>query len=159
MSREFFTKSKTGFWNKLSSKLFYKSLIVSSVAFITLSTPLTVQATQFSGGQDGIEVSQLPPNSVSIRVLGPGEFFVETKSNFIQTPDGQLIPDGQYSYEVSGTDNNAGDADQVYSSQNDGRSGRDIRQAANRTAVKVLETGYFRISNGAVIIESAEEEQ
>jgi hypothetical protein len=150
----------------LSSKSFgnliIKFLTVSISTIILICSTTTAQAVTFDGGQNGVVILQQPINTSFIRVSGPNGFFVETESNFIQATDGLLMPDGQYSFELSGEVRTASDQDQVQSqvntSQNNGRSGRDVNQLSNQTVVKVLETGYFRILNGEVIIENAEGE-
>lgn len=155
MFLELFANEKLG----LSRKLTFKRLFVLSAVIGSFGVALSAQAAEFSGGQNAVVVTQLPSNSVFIRVSGPGEFFVETKGNVIQAAGGELLPDGQYSFEVSGKVNNAGDRDKISTLQDNGRSGRDVRQAASRSAVKVVESGYFRIFNGQVIVENAQEEK
>ncbi len=157
-SIEIFARSGKSFGNLITNLL---TVGISTITLISLTT--TAHATTFAGGQNGVVILQQPINTSFIRVSGPSGFFVETKSNIIQATDGQLMPDGQYSFELSGEVRTASDQDQVQyrvnTSQNNGRSGRDVNQLSSQTVVKVLETGNFRILNGEVIIESGEGEQ
>ena len=157
-SIEIFARSGKSFGNLITNLL---TVGISTITLISLTT--TAHATTFAGGQNGVVILQQPTNTSFIRVTGPSGFFVETETNIIQATDGQLMPDGQYSFELSGEVRTASDQDQVQSrvntSQNNGRSGRDVNQLSSQTVVKVLETGNFRILNGEVIIESGEGEQ
>ena len=153
-SIEIFARTGKIFGNLIINLL---TVSITTIILICLTTP--ARATTFAGGQNGVVILQQPINTSFIRVSGPSGFFVETKSNIIQATDGQLMPDGQYSFELSGEVRTASDQDQVQSrvntSQNNGRSGRDVNQLSSQTVVKVLETGYFRILNGEVIIKNA----
>ena len=142
---------------QMFGNIMIKWLTISITTFSLLCLTVTAQATVFYGDQNSVIVSQQPASTSFIRVSGPNGFFVETKGNIIQAAQGQLMPDGQYSFELSGEVRTARDQDKalVNRPQSNGRSGRDVNHLASQTAVKVLETGYFRILNGEVIIKNA----
>lgn len=125
---------------------------VTVIAFLLTSFSFSVQSAEFSGGSGGVYVSGLPANFSSIRVSGPGDFFIDTSTTLIESTDGVLL-DGQYSFEVS-----AVSAEQVgvrSSSQNNGRS----EGATRQQPIVVVESGGFRISNGQIAGSRLEEEE
>lgn len=124
---------------------------VTVIAFLLTSFSFSAQSAEFSGGANGVFVSGLPANFLSIRVTGPGDFFIDTSENLIE-PTGGILLDGQYSFEVSVVS-----AEQVVirSNQNNGRS----EGATREQPVVVVESGGFRISNGQIAVSSAEEEE
>lgn len=131
------------------TKYSYKSLIVILCFLCGFSS--FAQSAEFSGGASGVFVSGLPANFSSIRVTGPGDFFIDTSENLIEPTGGTLL-DGQYSFEVSVVS-----AEQVVirSNQNNGRS----EGATRQQPVVVVESGGFRISNGQIAVSSAGEEE
>lgn len=155
----------------------FRGLLPRGVALIFIGTIFsaqaapTDQAAKFSGGENGISLSQLPSNFLSMRVTGPDGLVVETKNNYLQAPRGEWMPDGQYSFEMLGQVSIADEFDKRNFSQKKALSKSYVKQESNQisfngrnekqllarsqSATKVLQSGYFRIKNGQVIVENS----
>jgi hypothetical protein len=125
----------------------FKSLIVLCMVI----TSNSAFSTSFSGGAGGVYASDLPSDFVSIRVVGPNDFFVDSKDAQIQAVEGSLA-DGQYNFEVFATDNNAV---LVPSTLNNGRSAN----VPTQQPVKAVDSGSFRIVDGQIVAVQVEERE
>ncbi|MDB4281795.1 hypothetical protein N9872_02340 [Paraglaciecola sp.] len=119
-------------------------LLLAIILFSNFSLAKVV----FVGGSNGVEAENLPQNAVSIRLSGPNDFYQETKRMRFYATSGLL--DGQYSFEIYG---------QVVNTTENIERNNKVRGDAGRTKdfkstgviIKIIESGYFRISNGSVV--------
>ncbi|MDB4303153.1 hypothetical protein N9936_02130 [bacterium] len=130
----------------ISKSRFKYSLLLSSCALATL-LPSIVYAAEFAGDKSAVIVSQLPANSLYIRVSGPGNYTYETTDNILHPTTNRLLLDGQYSYEVTATvDEPLPDTNQAVLREN-GRDAGIQRQMPS----EVVENGHFRMLDGVVV--------
>lgn len=132
-------------WGTIHSFIKYIVLIFS----VLISN--TAFSTSFSGGASGVFAADLPSDFVSLRVVGPYDFFIDSKDAQIQAVEGSLA-DGQYNFEVFATDNNAV---LVPSTLNNGRSAN----VPTQQPVKAVDSGSFRIVDGQIVAVQVEERE
>jgi hypothetical protein len=123
-------------------------LKTSLLLFIILFSKLSLADVYFVGGSNGVEVENLPQNAVSIRVSGPNDFYQETEGISFYVASGLL--DGQYSFEIYGQVANITESFER-DNKGIGYVGRNKDFKSTSVIVKVIESGYFRISNGSVV--------
>lgn len=107
-------------------------------------------ATSFAGGGQGLVVNDMPHNSTSVRVVGPENITAQTDGTLLQLPENQFFVDGQYSYEIFGY---LSDELKPLDSNENGRGESVVRNEP----IGAIESGNFRLLNGAVVKESAKE--
>lgn len=129
-------------------KYIYTRRAVASLLFLLLPSTSFAAAT-FSGDTSGISVQSLPANTVSLRVSGPEGFYVETESSSFSTENG--LADGQYSYEIYA------EVESVAVTADAGNSGRGENAGRSGVTTDVVESGNFRLFNGAVVNNNEEE--
>ncbi|MFQ3220901.1 MAG: hypothetical protein ACI96W_003283 [Paraglaciecola sp.] len=129
-------------------KLSVKSCLLLSIFMLATMLTSTLYAVEFQGDKYAVAVSRLPADAISIRVTGPGDYVYETTGNFLQTINNKPFLDGQYSYEITAIVDEPVTVESHESTRENGRG----QMVVPQTASKVVETGFFRITKGAVLI-------
>lgn len=131
----------------IKSKMGIKSLLI---LFMVSFMSIPAQATAvFWGGASGIGVYNLPDNTMSIRVSGPDGIYFESESANLKPED--FFVDGTYSYEIYAKANSSESTKQSLN------TGRENNSTQLGYAIQIVESGYFRIFNGSVVMDEEEE--
>ncbi|GAA6184276.1 hypothetical protein [Aliiglaciecola sp. NS0011-25] len=129
-----------------------KANMISSL-FFSLLFINNVNSAEFAGGANQVTVTDLPVDTIYIRVSGPNNFSFQTEQGVIYAPSNSLLVDGQYSYEITA---------QVSSKINAQGARINTGRESNvptESPSAVVEYGYFRIMNGEVVNTNSEEEE
>ena len=108
-------------------------------------------AADVSGGANGVTLSKVPSNLQSVRVTGPNGYRSVSSDASLRSSKGAPLADGVYRYEVTEVKCvNVSYAEIKTAKRDNAANGRDADAQPSSCRDVVVDSGSFRIVNGAV---------
>ena len=116
-------------------------------------------AADVTGGAYGVSLPKVPANSHSVRIMGPNGYSSVSSGASLQSLDGAPLADGVYNYEVVETQCvDVSWAEINAATRDNAANGRDADAQPSNCRQVVVDSGSFRIVDGAVPSKTVVEE-
>lgn len=130
-----------------------------SLAVISLLFGSTAYAADVTGGAHGVNLAKVASSSQRIKVTGPDGYSSLSRGNKLRSSNGAALADGIYRYEVIETQCvSVSQAEIAAAKRDNAANGRSADAKPSGCRDVVVDSGAFRIVNGAIPSKATAEE-